>query len=269
MRLTKRDLAILEAVYEYRVLSAKQIQQLFFPYPTGIKTARTRLQKLYHHGLVDRKFSGVYFDKMNSPILYVLDKRGAEFLKAAGKFSQEWKRKSKQVGLLFLNHAIAINEVRIAVEIACREFGFEILKWSGEQELKASYDRVNVAGVAEPIAVIPDSYFALRTPKGVMHFFLEVDRSTETNKVFRRKIRAYQVYCGSLEAKNRFETNKFRVLTVTANNARLQNLKRSTEASGGKSRFWFTTAAQINPQQVLRGSIWRVAGRNNQISLIA
>src|SRR5688500_14488223 len=79
LRLTERDLEIIQAVYEYRVLTTQHLQTLFFP---SLPPAYARLSALYHHGFLDRRFRGAYIDKMNTPIMYMLDKRGAELLQA-------------------------------------------------------------------------------------------------------------------------------------------------------------------------------------------
>jgi hypothetical protein len=266
LKLTNRDLEVMKALYEYRVLSTHQVQELFF---SSIVKARARLQLLYHHGFVDRKFSGVYFDKMNSPISYVLDRRGAETLYDTGILTKGWSVKSKQVGTFFLQHTLEINSVRIAITKACQQFGFELVEWRSETELKDGFDHVKVPQIEHPIAVLPDSYLVIKTPAGVTtHFFLEVDRSTETTEKFRRKLLAYQVYLSSPLAKKRFGTTKFRVLTTTKSTARLENLKRVAEKIEGKNRFWFTVLNQVTENSVLNIPIWHVAGRTENASLL-
>src|SRR5690606_23175009 len=79
IHLTERDQAVIKAVYEYRVLTTQQLKTLFFP---SLHQAYARLAALYHHGFLARQFTGVYADKMNTPILYTLDRRGAELLRA-------------------------------------------------------------------------------------------------------------------------------------------------------------------------------------------
>ena len=66
--------------------------------------------------MLDRKFLGVYADKMNTPILYVLDRRGAELLQGQRGIELNWSRDAKQVTFTFLEHTLAINQVRVAVD---------------------------------------------------------------------------------------------------------------------------------------------------------
>lgn len=259
LRLTERDLDILQAVYEYEILSTQQLQTLFFP---SSQTAYARLSLLYHHGLLERRFLGLYADKMNTPLLYVLDKRGADALQAQRGVEVTWRKRNRHVTITFLEHALAINQVRVAIAKACQlREGFELIHWRGENELKADYERVTIEtemGRKVSISLIPDSYFVLQTPNGVAHFFLEVDRGTETVKRFKTKIEAYQVYYASGAYQRRYETRSLRILTVTISTKRAENLKQMTEAAGGKQRFWFTTLDQLSPQTVLESPVWQV-----------
>jgi hypothetical protein len=124
--------------------------------------------------------------------------------------------------------------------------------------------------------VVPDGYFVLRTPTGLFRHFLEVDRSSVTGQYtqlgrrdFARKIRVYIEYHRSGAYEKRDGGKGLRVLTITTSEARLSNLKRITEdAAGGRSRFWFTTMAEVTPATVLTAPMWRVAGRNDLHSLI-
>lgn len=268
MRLTERDIQIMQAVYEYRVLTTQHLQTLFF---SSVHQTYARLSALYHHGFLDRQFLGVYADKMNTPILYVLDKRGAEVLQARQGIDLAWSKDLKQVTPTFLEHTLAINTVRVAVAKACQQPGFRLVTWQGESELKAGYDRVTIrseSGRLQSVSLIPDSYFVLETPKGTGHFFLELDRGTETTQRFKTKILAYQGYYQSGAYQRRYNTRSLRVLTVTLSETRAANLLRVTEAAGGKQRYWFTLLEQIRPETVLSAPHWRVATHEERQPLI-
>jgi hypothetical protein len=269
IRLTERDLAILRAVYEFRVLTTQQLQQLFFP---SLHQTYARLSLLYHHGFVERLFLGVHADKMNTPILYTLDRRGAETLQAEQGSDVQWGKRNKEVTAQFLEHTIAINTVRIAVVSACSLHShYSLLEWRSENDLKADYDRVVIrkeAGRTQSVSVIPDSYFVLNTPRGKTAFFLELDRGTMTTKRFKTKILAYQVYYESGAYQRRFQTKSLRVLTVTTSAVRLENLKRVTEEAGGKLRYWFSTLSQMSGERVLTAPVWELATQRSLQPLV-
>lgn len=256
MRLTTRDIEILKALAEYRILRQDQIQQLFF----GSKsTAQYRLSHLYQHGFVQRHFLPVFAGW--SPTLYTLDKRGVAVLKTeyGATGISVWDSEN---GHEFLSHTLAVNDFRIAVTVTCRQAGYTLLTWSSEADLKADYDRVTIIdhkGKKQSVSLIPDSYFTLETPKGKTSFFLEMDMGTMTVGRFQTKIRAYLAYTQSGEYQKRYQTKSLRILTVTNSEARCKNLKTSAESIGGDRRFWFTTAEKVNTS-ILHSPHWHVAG---------
>lgn len=134
IRLTERDIAILQAIYSYRWLTTEQIGRLFFP---SLHRAYERMEALYHNGYVDRVFPGENIHQMNAAMLYILDKRGAEVLSEYLKQKVERDEQAHKVKPMFLEHAMAINDVRIAVSLACQKTGRILLDWQTESELKA------------------------------------------------------------------------------------------------------------------------------------
>lgn len=268
IRLTERDLDVMEAVADCRLLSTQQLQTLFFP---SLHRTYERLQALYHHAYLDRLFLGVQTAMMNTPILYIIDKRGVELLRAKRGLDIAWNVQLKRVKPTFLEHALAINAVRVSVMKACNQMGRSLIQWQGENELKSDYDYVQIRdenGRIKSVSLIPDSYFALQVTSGKTHFFLELDRGTMQLSRFQRKISAYIAYYHSGLSKKRFGTSRFRVLTVASSKERAENLKRVTEEAGGESRFWFTSLEQVLPETVLDEAIWSVAGRDETVNLI-
>src|SRR6185436_8751873 len=104
-----------------------------------------------------------------------------------------------------------------------RQAGLELLTWVGERDLKADYDRVSIrtsSGKQQPVSLIPDGYFVLKTPKGNTHIFLELDRGTTTSKRFRQKIVAYRTYHQSGAYERRYHARNYRMITVTTSERR-------------------------------------------------
>jgi hypothetical protein len=264
MRLTERDIDVVEAVNRYRVLKQEQIQSLYFG---SQATAKFRLAKLYDHGYLERKFLPVMLGEGRSPTLYVLDKKGADLLRVERGYDElMWYSSSKDLKTEFLEHTIAINEVMVAVTLAARQEGFILEKWAGENDLKADYDYVTIrtaSGKRERVPVLPDSYFSLIAHNRRHHFFLELDRGTMTLDRFKTKVRAYMAYHESGGYEKRYGTKSLRVLTVIAAKSsgekRIKNLKMASEQVGGKHRFWFATANLLIPKTILIVPVWQVA----------
>jgi hypothetical protein len=266
MVLMERDKRIIEAVYQYRVLRQDQIEALFFEQSKA--AAQRRLFRLYHNGFLERTFLTVRASFLLSPAIYLLDKRGADLLHTElGYEDISWTHKSNIIGQLFLEHTLAINDVRIAVTLACREHGYALLEWRSEADLKTDYARVTLSTKSRKqrtVALVPDSFFVIQAPKGKAPFFLELDRATETTTTFQTKILAYQAYVQSGEYEKRYGYKSLRVLTVVPTGKRLENVKTTTEMVGGEERFWFTTLTAITAHTLFHAPIWAVAGNKER-----
>lgn len=268
MTLTDRDKLLIRDVHEYRVLRTDQIQPLHFG---SRQTAQDRLSKLYHNGYLERRAIPVIGGAASSPILYILDERGAEVLRSEFGIDVRHPKKDKRLGVKFLEHTTDINTVRVAITVACREHGYQIVNWHDDMTLSADYDRVDIPTSGRrtrSVPVTPDSYFALRVPQGVTHFFLELDRGTMELRRFKRKIITYLYYYASGGYERQYQTKSLRVLTVTTTPARLESLKETTEEAGGHDPFYFTTLKQVASETVLHEPIWNVAGSDQLLPLI-
>lgn len=269
MRLTDRDLDVIEAVHYYRVLQQSQLEALFFG---SRATAQFRLEKLYDHGFLDRKFLPVALGTGRSPTLYVLDRRGAEVLRAHRGYDElTFYHTSKDLSSQFLEHTLAINDVMVAVVRSCRRNGFQMERWRGENQVKGDYDRVTVRGVSrlEEAPILPDSYFTIVAKQRRHHFFLEVDRGTMPSARFRTKVLAYLAYHRSGGYERRYGTQSLRILTVVPGEKRLTQLRQATETAGGNNRFWFTTAEHVTEARILTEPVWQLAHTEERRALFA
>jgi len=268
IRMTDRDAQVLEAVYHYRVMSQAHIHRLLFT-DKNPNVAQRRLFLLYHNGYLDRRFLPRIGGIVTSPVLYLLDKLGSEYLiRQCGYDEIRWQSSDNKVGYEYLEHLLAINTFRVEVAVACRESGYRLLTWQDDTTLKQDYDRVTVAGITKSVAVIPDGYFVIVTPDGASPLFLELDRGTMTSKRYKQKIAAYLAYARSDLCEKRFGTRKFRVLTVTESQQRAVNLKRATEGMGGQRRFWFGVLSEMTSDAVLTAPVWKVAGSDQAVTLL-
>lgn len=280
LRLTKRDGEIIKAVYEHRAMTTPQIEALLFP-PNGEDRAygkktrcQLRLKLLYHHGYLWRDEQPTkLLTEGKKPLIYRIDKKAFEVLPALLDVEPEeidWQPRDNQVSDPFLEHLLRTNDVRVAIEVAIKNSPFELVRWRDDRNLKNYHakDQVTITGPQGgtlTATIIPDSYFHLRTSKN-LHHFLEVDlgntvaeASVWGRRDWSRKIRVYNAYHDSGLYKARYQAENFRVLIITTSPRRQATLKKITEETGGKRRFWFTSFDQLNPQTVLTEPIWQVA----------
>lgn len=273
MQLTERDMMIIRLVWDCRYLTRLQIQRFLFPsQEKGKEHSRKnivtkRLMLLYHNGYLDRLHPPVASNRGSSAIVYCLDRKGARLLAAELGVDMPalgWQKRQRERGLLFLQHTLEVNDFRIAVTLAARQDGYEILRWLDERLLRKAEAREGLKEIALQVgkggSILPDVHFALKVDRKKAGFFVEVDRGKTPGRRIRRKVRIYREYYASGLYEQHFHRKSLRVLTVTTSDRRLGNLKRWAEAEGGGRLFWFTTERSVGPETVFSQPIWKVAG---------
>lgn len=276
MVLTSRDVAILEAVYRYRVLSSEQIERLIFP-ETSSTQARLRLRLLFHHEYLYRTDQPQRRSEATKPFLYFLDRRGANELAAlygCDVADLDWNRGEHNMGFLHLPHLLLTNDVRIAITQSAEAHGYTLVEWRDEKTLRRQHrdDLVTItvaSGAQQTTHVIPDGYVLLEVGNKRKHRFLEIDRATvtghatsEQNRAWDKKILAYLAWYRSGKFQQRYATPAMGVLTITTSEERLHNLKRITEEAGARERFWFTCLTRSEDHDILADPLWSVATTN-------
>jgi hypothetical protein len=265
MRLTARDVQVLRAVHDYRVLRREQIQWLLFP---SQNTANDRLQRLYQHGFLERRWCPVEYGQGMGQAIYLLARRGADALSEHFGMPPESLRCPEAWRAMrspFLEHTMQVNDVCIAFALAVQKRGYRIERWLREDELRAAREYAyltTTSGILHKVAIIPDACLVFHLGDRRAHVLLEVDRATETNRRWAQRVCAYLAYIASGQYTRCFGTTSLRIPVITTSPERLANLRRATEQAGGGAVFWFTTLAQATPEAILAAPIWQVAGRN-------
>ena len=280
MRLTARDVLIILAVYQFRILSTPQIEVLYFKSskPRGCLTScQRRLQLLFHHGFLDRIELPVKLGEGRAPYVYVLDECGADLVakeKEVDRANVSWNEKHNQLGDQFVEHTLAVNDFRIAIRLLSESGKFKLSSWIGESEFRSASMKERVPSRMRGARVVrnfPDGYFQLfvKEAKPDAHFFLEVDQGTMSNAKWREKVQAYHEFRVRGLSETHFGTRNYRMLTVVSGDQRMHNLKRTTEKAGGDHHFWFTSNDHVDiwePSKLLE-PIWEVATQSDKFSL--
>ncbi|MCF7889863.1 replication-relaxation family protein [Candidatus Bipolaricaulota bacterium] len=142
---------------------------------------------------------------------------------------------------------------------------YEVVRWESGKIIQ-DHVLIGTRGNKEKFPVVPDGFFHLRFPskrKGNKdtYFFFEADRNTMSQDRFLKKLKAYW-WLSRREAKEglkqRLGMKDFRVVTVTTNKRRVENLvevsKQADPKERGSSMFLFTEESNFSleePKSVL------------------
>ena len=271
MRLTERDQRIVEWVYLFRFLTREQIHLLEFK-DKSMAACQKRLTALYHNQYLDAGHKPIPAGYGSAKRVYCLSERGRDLIAhmydSLDPKEIKWKKTYNEVEEYFLEHTLAINDVRVALTVAAKEKGFS-LDWTPEWELKALKERVEDPDRSgRYISITPDAYFVIKGEGKKASFFLEADRATEANKRFKEKVKGYIEYIRTKKYQERYKTSSLRVLVVTTTKKRLKNLMNTTQSVNGASFFWFTTFKEASHTNVLTELIWVTEIEKPKVSLI-
>lgn len=176
-----RDVDILQALLEHRVLTIHHMRALFF---RSGPVARRRMVKLYRLGVVDRfQLPG----RRSTPNHYVLDVLGARIVAAHRGLSMRdlgWHKEDTEA-LPFrseFRHLIAVNEFFVRLSGTARKFNCELNEWWGELRCRRTWDAI----------ALPDGYGRLERGDRSRSFMLEYDLGTESPGRLAKKLTDYE-----------------------------------------------------------------------------
>jgi hypothetical protein len=151
-----------------------------------------------------------------------------------------------------LDHALTIGRLYAALRAELEYRGHELTAWRGDHLLAhGAYDRLAVAGVREPLPVLPDATFVLDG----MRYFVEVDRGTRPLRSWGEKVQAYEAYRGSPLLETRYDASDFQVVITAPTPQRLtriaETIAQVTEEAHPAYRL--LRADLIHPTTIRRG----------------
>lgn len=275
LRLTDRDIRILECIHAYDgMMSLEQIDGLFFS-GKGRTQPRHRLRRLYDHGYINKPNSQSIHQVPLGASIFWLGKKGAQVVAAVrGQTLAEfhWRKTPRYSQVA---HDLAVNDFRIIISSASdKDQQISLTDWQPEGEFLANPDTVWYElpnSQRRKRQIRPDGFFTLQHlyHSSPLAFLLEIDMATEHNPRFgREKVRPGVAYLKSNVYQQRFGLRYGRYLVVTTGEQRLQNLKAQTERDGGAGIFYFTTFEQVTSESVLSQPIWYLAGDQQPQSII-
>jgi hypothetical protein len=131
-----------------------------------------RCSRLFQHEYLNRHFLPVVEGgPASSPIVYTVGKRGAQALVEHLGYTEQELRVPKQATFAwrFMEHLLAINDVRVAVMLAARLQGWALEVWEDEFSFRADPDHAHLQdeqGRTHKKPSLTDGYFRWRCPRG-------------------------------------------------------------------------------------------------------
>jgi hypothetical protein len=266
IQLQPRDFATLRGLFESRIMTSRHITVLYF---NGREAyAIKRLRKLKAAGLIGQRRRQV-----NQKAVHFLTRKGFLLLRREDSLSDfphlsaaSFEIRAK-LSEMTIRHELEVMDSVAAFHIGISTSDkFSIRKchtWPKLYEFN-----ISVNGHGREVKMKPDGYLSIHEKEvagnGYAHdFFIELDRSTETQDVLVEKAKAYREYyrSGGFAVHNggsslRFEEFPFRVLMVLKTSERRNNTTHRLLQQNPPilTHVWLTTLAELvkNPS----GAIW-------------
>jgi len=277
--LVPSDDAILRDLLRFHYLSNRQVCLLHYS-PRSLTYVQTKLKRLTDARYCQRIWLPRPSARGSAPSVYTLARKGLNYLREQGLDvpSRYHPSEQREHSYLFLSHTLAVNDVLISAELFCRhEPRFELAATVHERELKRSPARVEDESGAS-ITVIPDAWLDLRIDGEFrVCLVLELDRGTEEQKAWRRKVRGLVAYANG-PYQEAFGTRSLTIAVVTTSGVRrLIDLVRWTERELVELKhqqqsdlFMFTavTPDAIVPSALFLGQVWYQPCASDAIALV-
>jgi hypothetical protein len=186
-RLSDQDHRLLADVHRLQVASGQQLRRLHYPNsPTGRRAARLALAELTELRVLarlDRRVGGVRSG--SEGFIYRLDVIGQRLLRPE---SDRRRRAPWTPQPSFLAHALAVNELYVQLEESQAQWRLE--RFDAEPRCWRRF--VGVGG--RPQILKPDAFLVGTDESYEDHYFIEIDRSTESLPRIVEKAQQYISY---------------------------------------------------------------------------
>jgi len=245
-RLSERDLAVIDDIENFRLLTTRLIQRSHFPAGDGqhastdSATRQTMrvLSRLAEHGVIrhlERRIGGVRHGSQG--YIWQLTSTGANLQRT--RRGETTKRRYIEPSTLFTDHTLAIAELGVTIRELADGGALEILRLQTEPDCWREY----VGPHGAPLTVKPDLHIVTATPEFEDHLFLEADLGSEHMPQILAKCRAYASYHATgIEQHQRGVFPA--VLWVVQNEARAGQLRRAIRTDTALPQELFTVVTR-------------------------
>lgn len=193
--LSERDWAVLGDLGRVRLLTGRHVQRLHVNVGsplTQARRSRSLLQRLYDEDLVlrlERRVGGIRAG--SAGFAYALSARGQRLITGQGPAGGRRLRRPWEPSSAFAGHVLAVSELYVQLREAERvEPKLELVDFQAEPAAWRWWHGLS----GEPFVLKPDAFIVVAEGDSEHFTFLELDRSTESLRVIRRKALTYVNY---------------------------------------------------------------------------
>lgn len=253
-RLSERDFEVLQVVQAHRFLTSRHVGRLLFAghatSASGARVCRRVLSRLERSGLVQRPLRRVGgLTAGSAASVWLLSSRGLRLLNlrdgngAVGRMREPGER--------FVRHYLAIADAHVALVEAARSGLLELLDIQIEPACWRAFTGLGGAR----LVLKPDMYVVTGDGEYEDHWFVEIDRGTESLPTLLGQCRYYQNYRAS--GSEQQENDVFpRVVWVVPDERRMDKLR----TAFGRSRDIDEQLFQVTTPEGFIGLIQGSAG---------
>jgi Replication-relaxation len=282
-KFTDRDYEIIKSIHDYRYMTERQIERLYFP---SVQSANRRLKVLVNFGYLE-KFC---VHHMKGYIYYLSADGLALLAHYHNQTAREFSRNRTEMCLpresLYLCHFLAINDFRVSLSLDVRQLDTQLVNFIPEFQTDETSNNgfkhirdkvVDCHDKNVTLSHTPDGVFALSKDNHQRLFFLEMDLGKESigdkEKGLLRHIRfylnylhhgKYQRYQADFNYPQKFQG--FRALIVTTVPARVEHIRdniKLLQFEEKYQRFILLTDLRTLGHHNLSTAVWRSGDIND------
>ncbi|HEX6206955.1 MAG TPA: replication-relaxation family protein [Actinomycetota bacterium] len=250
-----RDVAILRALLEHKILTTSQLSILFF---RSLRRCQQRLKDLTDLGLLGSFDPRRGFAAGRLPDHQFLTELGASVLAhrdGVPRGHLPWVPDESYADNRNLRHRMGVNAFFCALVEASRATdGHCLHRWAPERKVRTRAGEIQ-----------PDGFGRYLHPAGACQFYLEYDRGTEGPAALTRKLRSYLRFAGGWGEKASFPN----LLVVVPISSREENVEEGLVAAGrGSGRKadvpLFIASERLLASLGVLGAVWRPPGEGDE-----
>lgn len=249
--LSERDLSVLQLLADHRFLTTIQLSGFLFhdhaSPDSGQRVCRRALRRLEHGGLVERpirRVGGLMAGSASS--VWMLTSSGQRLLSLRHGLGAVGRVRAP--GERFVRHYLAVADAHLALLSAARASQFELLTVELEPTCWRPY--TGLGGSSETLK--PDLYAVTANGEYEDHWFIEVDRATESLPTLLRQCQQYETYRRS--GTEQTERGVFpSVLWIVPDDRRAQNLDTALSVARNLDRSLFRITTPERLIEVIAG----------------